>query len=525
MTTTSGGRPRATTRISLGRVAVVILATIAVLGSSAWLVRSTWVRSIVPGLTTFAGYVDVTATPPYPFETPRGPAQQDVILAFVVAGPDAPCTPTWGAYYTLDEAASALEIDRRLSQLRLTGGQARVSFGGALNDELSTVCTEPQALSNAYQAVIERYELESIDLDIEGATLGDEQGNARRAQAIKAVQDRALEQGRSLVVWLTLPVSTAGLTDQGLAVVEGMLAAGVDVAGVNGMAMDFGGSKLVGQDTSDAVLQSARALHAQVGTAYGRAGQQVDPVAMWGRVGITPMIGQNDVPAEQFTLADAATLNDFARVQGVGLLSMWSLNRDSTCGHPLPVTLTVVQTSCSGIDQGTESFADVLYSGTDDAVFSTPSATATATPTGDGVPGTGGQALASPVAVDDPATSPYPIWDPLGTYPGGTKTVWQQRVYQAKWWTSGFAPDTPVPTADDTPWMLIGPVLPGDRPAPLPVLPANTYPQWNATQAYVAGTRVQAGLVPYEAKWWSQGQRPGTAVSGGSPWVLITPTQ
>ena len=82
MTTTSGGRPRATTRISLGRVAVVILATIAVLGSSAWLVRSTWVRSIVPGLTTFAGYVDVTATPPYPFETPRGPAQQDVILAF-----------------------------------------------------------------------------------------------------------------------------------------------------------------------------------------------------------------------------------------------------------------------------------------------------------------------------------------------------------------------------------------------------------------------------------------------------------
>ena len=35
-----------------------------------------------------------------------------------------------------------------------------------------------------------------------------------------------------------------------------------------------------------------------------------------------------------------------------GWMSMWSLNRDSACGPPLHAVLTVVQTSCSGIDQG-----------------------------------------------------------------------------------------------------------------------------------------------------------------------------
>ena len=78
--------------------------------------------------------------------------------------------------------------------------------------------------------------------------------------------------------------------------------------------------------------------------------------------------------------------------------------------------------------------------------------------------------------------------------------------------------------ASDSPWTLLGPVLPGDTPSPLPTLPADSYPQWDATQAYVAGTRVQLGLVPYEAKWWTQGQEPGTSVAGGSPWVLVIPS-
>jgi len=295
--------------------------------------------------------------------------------------------------------------------------------------------------------------------------------------------------------------------------VSQMLAAGVDVRGVNGMTMNYGVVSAQ-QPVSELVLRSAEALHTQVRTLWEQAGRPLGPNAAWSRVGLTPMVGQSDVPTEQLTLADAAAINVFARDKGVGLVSMWSLNRDASCTAPQPTVLAVVQTSCSGIDQGQARFAEVLAADlpyvtvpADDAPAPAPSPSAPATPVG-------------PV-VDDPLTSPFPIWDPLGTYPGGTKIVWQKQVYQAKWWTSGVSPDQTFANPYDSPWTLLGPVLPGDRPAPLPTLPAGTYPQWDPLEQYTAGTRVQHGVVPYEAKWWSQGQEPGVPVAGGSPWVLI----
>ncbi|GMA37568.1 carbohydrate-binding protein [Demequina litorisediminis] len=102
--------------------------------------------------------------------------------------------------------------------------------------------------------------------------------------------------------------------------------------------------------------------------------------------------------------------------------------------------------------------------------------------------------------------------------------MWHKQVYEARYWTSGVAPGS-TPSGGDDPWTLIGPVLPGDTPAPLPTLPAGTYPEWDAEETYNAGDRVLFDLVPYEAKWWSQGTEPGTNVAGGSPWVLVIPVQ
>lgn len=511
-------KPAKTTRISPLRVSVLVVVTLAVTVGIFYFIKPAVIPPLPPGPSTFAGYVDVTVTPSYPFETPSGPAQQDVVLAFVVAGRDEPCTPTWGTYYTLDQASSDLELDRRISQLRLTGGRARVSFGGAINQELSTSCTDPTALVEAYKSVVDRYELESIDLDIEGANLSDMAGNTRRAVAIKSLQDQLAVDGRTLDVWLTLPVATFGLTDEGLAAAQAMIDAGVDLAGVNGMTMNFGGSKASNQSMSDAVIQAATNLRGQVRRLYDLSALPDNEPKVWAKVGITPMIGQNDVPGEVFTLDDAQIVNEFARQQGAGLISMWNLNRDATCVHPLPTVITVVQTNCSGIDQMGLSFATILAANTDDSDFVAPGPTPTVSPTSSPT-----AAPTSPVIVDDPATSPYPIWDPLGTYPAGTKVVWRQQVYQAKWYTSGFAPDTPVATQYDTPWTLIGPVLPGDTPAPLPTVAPNTYPEWDPDVAYVAGSRVQRDLVPYQAKWWTQGQMPGVPVSGGSPWIVVYP--
>lgn len=503
------------TRVSPLRVGILILVTVGVIAGLVYFFRPVVNPPGEPGPTNFAGYVDVTTFPQYPFETPPGPAQLDVILAFVVADPEEPCEPSWGAFYSLDAAAEDLQLDRRIAQLRLAGGRVRVSFGGAINVELAASCRDVEALAAAYQAVIDRYDLRSIDFDVEGPVLSDAEGNARRAEAARILQEAAASNDRPLDIWLTLPVDTDGLTDEGRSVVSTMLAAGVDLSGVNGMTMNFGGSRPAGQSMGEAVIDSATALQAQVQSLYGVTGVRLDAASAWGKVGLTPMVGQNDVPGDVFTIADAQQVNEFARAQGVGLLSMWDLNRDGTCEYPLPVVTNVVQTTCSGVDQQGASFADVLATDTDEAAFITPTPSPdvpTPTPTRPG-----------PDVIDDPATSPFPIWDPLGTYPAGSKVVWRQKVYEAKWWTSGFAPDTPVSSPGDTPWLLIGPVLPGDTPAPLPTLPPNTYAQWDPQQVYVAGDRVQLGLVPYEAKWWTQGQRPGEPVAGGSPWLLVIP--
>lgn len=497
------------TRVSPLRVGILAVVTVAVVATIVAAARPLVSPPAEPGGTGFAAYVDVTATPTYPFETPTGLAQQDVILAFIVASPNDACTPSWGGYYTLDEAASSLELDRRIAQLRSVGGRVRASFGGQANTELASACTDVGALTNAYQSVVERYGLSVVDLDIEGAALSDPAGMARRAQAIAAVQRAAATDGGRLDVWLTLPVAVTGLTSDGQQAVASMLGAGVDLSGVNAMTMDFGDGSAAERSMGDLAIQVAADVRDQVSQVYAAADRRLTDAESWSRVGVTPMIGQNDVVGEVFTLAEAEELNAFAREKGLGLVSMWSANRDRTCQRPIPTVTSVVQANCSGIDQQGISFADVLAA---DAVEATPTASPSARPT-------------SPVVVDDPATSPFPIWEPLGTYPGGTKVVWKRNVYQAKWWTSGFDPTMGYATDTDNPWLLVGPVLPGDRPSPLPTMPPGTYAQWDPTTPYDAGTRVQVGQVAYEAKWWSRGQEPGTASAGGSPWVLVYPTQ
>ncbi len=403
----------ARTRISPLRVAVLLLCTVLIGWFGTRAISSAVTPVDTPGPTYFSGYVDVTNTPSYPFETPPGPAQSNVTLAFVVSGPDDPCAPMWGGAYTLDTASSDLDLDRRIAQLRLVGGQARVSFGGQAGTELASTCTDPTALADAYQSVVDRYELTSIDLDLEGTSQGDAAAAARRAGAIKVVQDRASSGERPLAVWLTLPVGPTGLTTEGEAVLAGMLSAGVDVAGVNGMTMDFGSAESPARPMSAQVIEASTALHAQVRAAFAQAGRSLDDAQGWAKVGITPMIGQNDVQAEQFTLTDAAAVNDFARAHGVGQMSMWSLNRDSTCAAPLPAILPVVQNSCSGIDQGGQRFADVLSA---DLGTALPSGSASADTVHVGHARSG-----DPVADRDgrrPRAQPLPDLGPAGAVPG-----------------------------------------------------------------------------------------------------------
>jgi chitinase len=456
----------------------------------------------------FAGYVDVTATPQLAFEDPQNAASRDAVLAFVVADPHTPCSPSWGGAYSLDQAAEQLDLDRRIARLQQRGGAAIVSFGGQANSELAVACTSAPDLYAAYNAVVNRYHLTAIDLDLEGAALEDAAATQRRVAAIAQLQ-----KGTHVQVWLTLPVARSGLTPAGQEAVSAMLAGGVRLAGVNVMTMDYGNDLPANETMGEAAQESLTSAHAQVRSLYGKAGDGITSVAAWQRLGATAMIGQNDTAGQVFSLLDASRLRQFAVAHKLGRLSIWSLNRDRPCGANYP-DVTIVSDACSGVKQEAGEFALTLGGSGHAAAMVAPAETGTAGPSSD----------PTVVPSDNPATSPYPIWHADQVYLQGTRVVWHHNVYVAKWWTSGDVPDNPLQNGDATPWTLIGPVLPGESPRPTPTMPAGFYPTWKINRTYHAGDRVLFEGVPYLAQWWTQGDSPATpgTLNAPSPWRPLT---
>lgn len=463
----------------------------------------------------FASYVDVTATPAFPFEQMGSTPHRDAMLSFIVSLPSKPCTPSWGGAYTMDQASASLDLDRRIARLKQQGGSIAVSFGGLKNDELAVKCKEPRALMAAYRSVVKRYDINTIDLDLELSGLTDKAATERRATAIAQLQAERRSQGKSLAVWLTLPVAPQGLTEDGTNAVATLLASKVDLAGVNVMTMDYGDSLEKGKSMLEGSKSALTNTHRQLGILYKQAGIHLNEATIWSKIGATPMIGQNDVADEVFSPEDAEGLNEFALSKGISRMSMWSANRDITCGGNY-VDTTIVSDSCSGIEQKKHEFALTL--GKD---FKGSLAKSAALITKEDKPVSTGQ------KADDPKTSPYQIWSEDGAYLEDTKVVWRRNVYEAKWWTQGDMPDNPVLQTWETPWQLIGPVLPGEKPIPQATLPAGTYPEWSGTATYDTGARILFKGVPYQAKWWNKEESPAAASSNAntSPWTPLTQEQ
>lgn len=462
----------------------------------------------------FAAYVDVTSIPLYAFEQRGAVESSNVILSFVVSSRKDACTPTWGGYYTMDEAADSLDLDRRIAHFQLQGGHIAISFGGLLNSELAVLCTDEEALVEAYKSVIERYNINTIDLDLEKEGLTNLEAAERRARVIAKLQKEYREKDRELAVWLTLPVAPQGLTVDGTNAVAKALESGLDIAGVNVMTMDYGGSKDLADSMYEATKKALIETHRQLSVLYELAGVSLNSSTIWKKIGATPMIGQNDVVTEVFTIEDAITLNAFARGKGMGRMSMWSANRDIPCGANY-VNVSVVSDLCSGVSSPTFLFSNTLGMGfVGDVMQNAKMITIE-------------ESAANEHVVDDPETSPYQIWREIGAYLKGTKVVWRGNVYEAKWWTKNDSPDNPVLQAWETPWRLVGPVLPGDKPMEQPKLPPHIFPQWYGGAIYNAGDRVMFEGTAFRAKWWNQGESPAASAfnQDSSPWVPLTQHQ
>jgi chitinase len=478
---------------------IVLLVFLCAIGFGAWQLLSketSEASAKSDAVPVYSPYVDVTNTPTYPFQLPSSNPVSSVYLAFVVSDTEEPCTPSWGTFYTLDSAEQGLDLDARTAQLRSQGGSVMISYGGEANTELAVDCTDPAKLEQAYLEPVQRYHAKAIDLDIEGANLADTAANARRATAIAAVQKKLAAEKKPLKVWMTLPVSSHGLTAEGIATVQAMLKGGVTLAGVNAMTMDFGEGEGAAHDMLGTIERALDATQLQVQTLWRDAGLASSASAAWGHIGVTPMLGVNDVTSERFTTKDARGLAEFVNKRGIPRVSAWSLNRDSQCGGAFAKTGELSNT-CSGVVQKPLEFTNIFSGLRGTKTAGKEAAEASSAPT-----------THPSTVTDDPATSPYPIWRSSAAYPAGYKVVWQGQIFQSGYWNQGTPPGTTASDSPNGPWQPIGPV-PADSKAPtLTKTVAGNFHNWSATRVYHEGDRVSFQGLPYQARWYTQGEQP-----------------
>ncbi|MEW2318846.1 cellulose binding domain-containing protein [Streptomyces bauhiniae] len=286
----------------------------------------------------FAPYVDTSLYPAFDLlGTADATGVKNFNLAFVTDGGG--CTPKWGGVSDLTADGVAAQI----GDLRAKGGDVRVSFGGASGSELATTCSSADALAAAYGKAVDAFKLTKVDFDVEGGALPNTAANTKRAQAIAKLQAAHPD----LDVSYTLPVMPEGLTQDGVNLLADAKANGVRVDGVNIMAMDYGPA--YSGDMGDYAIQAATATQAQI---KGVLALSEDDA--WKTVGVTPMIGVNDVATEIFKVDDAGQLVDFAKSKGIGSLSMWSGTRDKSCDGG---TKPTADATCSSITQDKFAFS------------------------------------------------------------------------------------------------------------------------------------------------------------------------
>lgn len=393
-------------------------------------------------------------------------------LAFGVSG--GACTLGGGMEYTLNNAAFKSDIQ----QFNSAGGRLILSFGGAAGQYLESTCSETDMV-NLIKGLLDTHNVRAIDFDVEGSQLANAQLNGVRNNVIKRLQ--TLYPG--LYVSFTLPVlpylnqwNDHGLPTSAVALLQGAVQAGVRISMVNIMAMDYGAAYSSGKKMGELAISAANETFAQIKPLFpGKTDAQI-----WALIGVTPMIGQNDIASEIFTPSDAQMLVTFAKQKGLGLLSMWAMQRDQIGSGGLDVF--------SKANTRDYEFIQILNTAKSGATTPAPAP--------------------SPAPGPSPAPSPAPscstaAWSASQVYTGGQRASYSGVLYEAKWWTQG---ENPAQSGPWGVWKVVGScgvtTAPSPAPAPTPVpspvpspAPAPVCMAWAEGKSYAAGT-----VVSYQGK-------------------------
>ncbi|WP_082238886.1 glycosyl hydrolase family 18 protein [Niameybacter massiliensis] len=236
----------------------------------------------------------------------------------------------WGGYSVLNEKnadnTQYQGIKQAIKDVRALGGDVAISLGGLNGTAIWQVTQDVDVLYNTYKEIVTGYGLTKLDLDIEGGEATNKALNEANAKAIKRVQD---ETGVEIV--LTLAVLPSGLTPVQLDVLEAYLSAGVDVELVNIMTMCYGSATLLpGENYGTASLRAVESTKDQLKAYFKKyANIELTDAEAYRKIGTTVSVGFEGEAHPIFVKEWTELVVEHAIDRGIGMTSMWSINRDS----------------------------------------------------------------------------------------------------------------------------------------------------------------------------------------------------
>ncbi|HEX7655090.1 MAG TPA: hypothetical protein VF607_16395, partial [Verrucomicrobiae bacterium] len=235
--------------------------------------------------------------------------QKFFTLAFIIA--DRTGEPAWDGHNPIRQNFYGDQI----AAIRKMGGDVILSFGGADGKEVALVQTNTSQLQTTYESIVEQYQLTWLDFDIEGKAMENQEANHRRNAALAGLQKKHPE----VRITYTLPVDPNGIPGSAKRLLADAYKQGVKVYTANVMTMDFGEHFSKDKDLAEVCIASVQKAREQC--------QAIDPAI---QIGITAMIGRNDVKSEVFTSATGQKLLLWAQKEPwVASVSFWAINRDA----------------------------------------------------------------------------------------------------------------------------------------------------------------------------------------------------
>lgn len=223
------------------------------------------------------------------------------------------CTPVWSG---MNKATVKSAWGKTLfEKMQAQGIGYTISFGGSNGTDMSSACGQDQ-LTAVYEQVIDTYNPEGLDFDIENGTAN----VAKLLASVKQIQTTH----PNLKISFTLEVMPQGFLSPEKSILKQAKAAGINFS-VNIMVMDYGSNYQgdMGQYAVQALSNSFTFLKFLY--------PQNSDAQIWQMLQATAEIGVNDEATEHFTLSDADTLKNFANHNQIGAVSMWSVARDQPC--------------------------------------------------------------------------------------------------------------------------------------------------------------------------------------------------